>query len=148
MEQNGTDGTGAIFRGFFVFCSGWLGSIWTGFSPTPSPPLKGGTGGGGRKRPASGYRAKGESVERMAVLSDAEQVAAKRNWALMDADMRKFVTELVARGLMDGRAGLAASRVAVLPDRLPRDPGAVRPCIVTAAERKAMDAIRARGGRA
>lgn len=94
-----------------------------------------------------GIEPRGERVERMVALSDAKQADAKRNWALMDADMREFVTEMVKAGLMDGRAGLAECRVAVLPDRLPKDPNAVRPCIVTAAERKALASIKSRGVR-
>lgn len=72
----------------------------------------------------------------MGELTAAEQAAAKANWALMDEDMRAFVVALVKAGLMDGRAGLAQCRVAVLPDHLPESGGVV-PCIETAAERQA-----------
>jgi len=79
---------------------------------------------------------------RLPTTSNPVDVKAKEVWEKMDVEMRGFVVELVKAGLMDGRAGLAQSRVAVMPDRLEWDEG-VLPCIETKEER----AIRSRGAR-
>ena len=50
----------------------------------------------------------------MTALTEAEQDAARRNWALMPDDMRELVKAFVDTGLMDGRKSLAACRVRVL----------------------------------
>lgn len=72
----------------------------------------------------------------MHLLSDQENERAKKIWGLMDEDMREFVKALVDLGMMDGRAGLACCKVAVLPDQLPVSNGVV-PYVPTQAERMA-----------
>lgn len=87
-------------------------------------------------------------------LTAEQHAKAQANWRLMPADMREFATALVAAGLADGRPAnaedgrrmLAGAQVAVFPDRLPAGDG-VQPCIATAAEREAIEAIRNRGAR-
>lgn len=79
-------------------------------------------------------------------LSEDDQARARENWRKMTPDMREFVSGLVERGMMEGRQGLAYSRVAVFPDRLP-DSGGVVPYIETRAEREALAEIRNRGKR-
>lgn len=76
-------------------------------------------------------------------VSDDINKKAREVWNVMDGDMREFVSALVELGLVDGRAGLAKTRVAVLPEKLVM-PDGVQPCIVTKAERAVLDAIKAK----
>lgn len=76
-------------------------------------------------------------------LSQEEQAMARENWLKMPEDLRAFVVQLVERGLMDGRRGLAYSIVAIAPERLPRE--GVVPYIPSRAEREAIERARSRG---
>ena len=90
----------------------------------------------------------------MPTLTAAEQAKAKANWQRMPADLRDFAAALVAAGLADGRPAhpddgrrmLAGALIATDGQRLPTGDG-VQPFIVTAEERKHLDAIRNRGAR-
>ena len=87
-------------------------------------------------------------------LTAEQQAQAKANWQRMPQDMRDFATALVAAGLADGRPAspedgrrmLANVRIVTGTERLPSGDG-VRPCIVTRAEREALEAIARRGTR-
>lgn len=78
-------------------------------------------------------------------LSQEEQAMARENWSKMPEDLRAFVVQLVELGMMDGRRGLACSKVAIAPERLPRE--GVVPYIPSRAEREAVERSRSRGVR-